>query len=275
MPETVVTAANPSEGANPNGEVKPSTLDGVLDGETVPEKLRGKKVADLLGSYVNLEKKLGELTAPKPKTEEENGKPTPVVAAEPEPADEAAILQSVGLTAEEIGEAWKKDGKLTEDQYSKFKAKGYSKAAVDAHMRLAARAARADELEDAQAAAAAIAEFGGQEQVKTLREWAAGNIPEPRLKALGEQYTSGAISYVDYLKLLGADHAKAVGAGRAKPLIAATSTAAGSQEAFTTSHEMHRAIAEAEKKFGPGLWNKDPTLMARIAKTPRHITAGV
>lgn len=262
----------------PEGEVKPGPLDAVLEGDAVPEKWRGKKIADLITSNDEAQKKITELSAPKkPEGETKPGKPEPVVPAAPEPADEGAILEMVGLKGKEkeLGEQWKKDGKLSDEVYAAFKAKGFPKAAVDAHFKLAARAARADELEDAQDAAAAVTEFGGQEQVETLRTWAATEVPPARLKALGDQYTSGAISYVDYLKLLAADHAKAVGAGKAKPLIAASGTAIPAAGEFKTSHEMHAAMAEAEKKYGPGQWNQDAALMARIAKTPRHIRSGV
>lgn len=136
-------------------------------------------------------------------------------------ADLNAVLKSVGVQATELTEQWTKDGKLSDDQYAKFKAKGYPKSIINEHMKVAVRAAA---LEADQEIAKAVNIAGGQQQHDTIRQWAGnGGIPKEDLKELNEQFKTGKLSYSNYMRLIVSEHVKATNSGRTAPLVNGTS----------------------------------------------------
>lgn len=230
-----------------------------------------KTVEELEAGYKGLETKLGK-PAEKPADE-----PKPNAPIAPAPNVDQGIeefVTSKGLKVEELAAEWQKSGKLTDEQY---KALGLPKKMIDQHFDLGSRAAKAAELEAAQQTKAAEAVVGGDAQLKTLRDWASNQMAadpafNSRMTQLGKQLTDGHLSYPDYIRLVHAEHAQAVGSGKAQPLISGGGAGAPPAEGgFSTSAEMHNAMREAEKRLGKGNWDKDPALMKRIEATNKSI----
>lgn len=160
-------------------------------------------------AYSDLERIAGKMPAAKPGLSIETATPA---AADPESGIEA-VLDSIGLTGEEVGVEWQKSGKLTDDQYKKFAGKGLGKKAVDAFM--AGQAALGALAEQKATASIREAETiaGGVEKLAVLRQWAGANIPAERLARLNKQVEADPSFYPEMIRLIASEHRAAVGAG--------------------------------------------------------------
>lgn len=182
--------------------------------------------------YKGYETALGKITAAaKPATPATPPKPgedplivkaqEPETPAEDEPLD--ALLQRAGLKTEDVIEQWQEKGDLTPEQYKALGKHHVTKAMARAFMEgQAAVAAIAMQRQEA-AVAAAEKIVGGKPQLDTLREWASKNIkPDElnRLAAIIDPKRGGSRdNYPEYVEMLAARHAKAVGSGGAQPLV--------------------------------------------------------
>ena len=122
----------------------------------LPEKFKSPE--DLAKSYTELEKKLGK---PREDVSIEREPPT---TSDPKEVDE--VLDSAGLSFDDLEVAVAKNGKPLEKHYAALAKAGMSRSAVD-------RLVRAEVIMRDATARAAIEAAGGEEQINALREWAA------------------------------------------------------------------------------------------------------
>lgn len=182
--------------------------------------------------YKGYETALGKITAAaKPAAPATPTKPgeDPLIVKAPEPEAEegdepiAAIVNRAGLKSEEVVEQWKEKGELTADQYKAFGKVGIGRELVD-HFMKGQEAIATMSLQRQEAAVAAAEKIvGGKPQLETLRDWASKNIkPDElnRLAAIIDPKRGGSRdNYPEYVEMLAARHAKAVGSGGAQPLV--------------------------------------------------------
>lgn len=211
MPETEVQTQTAPAQTESKQESTPSF--------EMPEKFKGKSAEDIAKSYLELEKKIGSASAKKeePKVEakvddklsiDKPTKPVETTKVEeiPDDADVPTILSKVGVTAESIVEEYTKNGKLTEEQYAAFKAKGFSKAVVNTFIEGSKAKAElvTQGVASVKAEAAKIA--GGEEQLQTLRTWAANNIDAERLKRLNAQVEADHRFYPEMVRIIESEY---------------------------------------------------------------------
>lgn len=253
------------------------TPDGPLFGK------EGKLAPDVLAlerQYKDHEKMLGKLGAAKPKTETET-KPgaegLKIETAKTETTSETqtavdqdldGFVKGLGLETKALGETWLKDGKLTEEQYAKFQAKGLSKQVVDTHMRGQMAIAQQTQTVIVNAKAEGMKIAGGEAQLQTLLTWAGNkeNIPEAELARLNAQIEADPSNYPLVVELLSARHARAVGAGKAKPLMTGSGNSGGSSGAATSKQEFIKLVRAASKGDEAALARVNATPEAQVAK---------
>lgn len=215
MPDPAPIATTPS--VDPSTPPAPSALDAVLDGDQVPEKFRGKKVADVISSYKSLESKLG---APKPAPA---AAPAIAPIEPPAPDDEAGMstmLDRAGLKAEALAETWKSGGKLSDEQYAALKKVGVTRGMANEYLGMVHETADARQWRVDRAISEAESVAGGKQQLETLRQWAgSGGVATDRLARLNAQLKNDPGFYPDYIRLIATEHQTAVGAGKAQPII--------------------------------------------------------
>lgn len=148
-------------------------------------------------------------------------------------ADEAAVLAAVGVDAEEITQQWATDGKLDDDAYAKFAAKGYPRQLVDGYMRGKAAEAQATQAQVQQMRDSVTQQVGGEKQLNTLAAWAATNLvgKDPTFDALNSQVDGNPSLYPAMMQYVASKHTEAVGAGNSRPLVT-NGTASAASGAF-------------------------------------------
>lgn len=226
-----------------------------------PDLILGKfkSVEDLAASYKSLEAKLGER------------KPEPLKISEPQVDDDAGIaktVESVGLGLPELAAEFSKSGKLTDDQYAKFKAKGFGRAYVDdmAKGLVAQEALRASH--QAEAVRSASEAAGGTDKLDALLKEAktflnSAEIPDFERRINDPRLASGAV------RDLAARHREAVGAGKAKPLVEGAPSSGSSmpktakeamslaERVFKGDPEAIKIMAEARRTGKTHEWSKN------------------
>lgn len=120
-----------------------------------------KTQEDLVRSYQELEKKLGE---PKPETKEETKPDT--LKAEPSSTDN---VDPLGLS--EVQKEYEDTGDISEETINKLVSKGIPKQFIDSHIEGVRAAAQVFETKAYEAT-------GGQENYKAMQDWIVNNLPE-------------------------------------------------------------------------------------------------
>jgi hypothetical protein len=209
---------------------------------------------DLEKGYLELQKKLGEMSAP-PKFSQ---------------MDIDTLLGEIGVDNEELVRSWQGDGRLTDDMYQRFAKAGISKDLVNQYMTgqtaIAQNSvyAQAKMLEHAQKMA------GGPEEWEGLKRWAATNLPEERLDQLNTRLADPQ-NYEGALKELLFDYRLAVGkSGSDSQAMLAGNAMPNTTAGFESSTEM---MAELRRVRAQGY--TDAAFKARMANTPKHIIQGI
>jgi len=132
-----------------------------------------KTAEDLEQGYQELVKKLGQGTPETP----------PVVTPEPTAAEAAkAAAASVGVDMEALAAEFQEKGELTDETYKALEAKGLPKSLVDKHIDLLQMEATLLQQE-------VFTSVGGEDNYKSMIEWAATNLNEAEIdefdKAVG------------------------------------------------------------------------------------------
>jgi len=228
-----------------------------------------KSVEDLEKSYLELQKKLGQRS-------QQKGKDTPKGLEIPKPSDEVPssvsdLLRAIGKDEATILQEWAEGrGRLKDETYIALAAKGFGRGLVDEVIR-----AKAAEYRDAQARQELIAQraaelAGGQEQLQTLLAWAGQNLPDYRIQDLNERLARES-SYEGAIVEIMTEYNKAVGAGKASPLISGGTTPPASGAGCRTPEEYLELIRQINSAGG----KPTPEQIAKLANTPREIVDAV
>ena len=182
--------------------------------------------------------------------------------------DMAQFLEHVGVDAAEIGQNWKADGQLSDEQYSKFKAAGWSKSIVDSILRANQAAADITQFQQRDLQHRAHQLAGGEEEFQGLINWAQNSYPDDQKAALNQKLGDpaqfeGAIKEMlyDYKMQTGSDVRHHMVQGESMPNVSS---------GFTSSDEVVSALAAARKQG-----RIDQALQKRLANTPAHILQGI
>lgn len=133
--------------------------------------------------------------------------------------DVDALLVKAGLDGAEVTKQWTEHGHLTDAQYAALKKVGYGRKLADTiatgqHAR-AVLAVQQNQAIRAQA----IEVVGGEEAFKNLDAWASANLPKERLDSLNAMVKASPKAYPEVVRMIKAEHAQALGAGKAQPLV--------------------------------------------------------
>ena len=154
-----------------------------------------KSVEDLVGSYKELEGKLGAIDQTKEEPEgnvEEQAEEQEVNDSEFN-AEEyygdglASVLQEVGIDAEDISNRFLENDEISEDDYNKLAEAGFSKQVVDLYLDGVRNAGIAGEV-DAEGIKESV---GGDESYGQMVSWAMENLPAEDIQAFNKLTDTG------------------------------------------------------------------------------------
>lgn len=180
------------------------------------------------------------------------------------------IVQAAGLTSEAIGEQFRTNGNLTDDQYAAFAkvSPAYNRLAVDSYLQAQAgqHAFMQSQIDTATSKATEAA--GGDTQLTNLRQYAAANLSgkDAAFDALNAQLDSNPAIYAELVQYIKTKHATGMGAGGAQPLVNATLPAQGTGvTAFANNREASTMANDPRMQTDP---NFKKVYDARMAMTP-------
>ena len=154
-----------------------------------------KSVEDLVGSYKELEGKLGAIDQTREEPEgnvEEQAEEQEVNDSEFN-AEEyygdglASVLEEVGIDAEDISNRFLENDEISEDDYSKLAEAGFSKQVVDLYLDGVRNAGIAGEV-DAEGIKESV---GGDESYGQMVSWAMDNLPAEDIQAFNKLTDTG------------------------------------------------------------------------------------
>ena len=154
-----------------------------------------KSVEDLVGSYKELEGKLGAIDQTREEPEgnvEEQAEEQEVDDSEFN-AEEyygdglASVLQEVGIDAEDISNRFLENDEISEDDYNKLAEAGFSKQVVDLYLDGVRNAGIAGEV-DAEGIKESV---GGDESYGQMVSWAMDNLPAEDIQAFNKLTDTG------------------------------------------------------------------------------------
>ena len=154
-----------------------------------------KSVEDLVGSYKELEGKLGAIDQTREEPEgnvEEQAEEQEVNDSEFN-AEEyygdglASVLEEVGIDAEDISNRFLENDEISEDDYSKLAETGFSKQVVDLYLDGVRNAGIAGEV-DAEGIKESV---GGDESYGQMVSWAMDNLPAEDIQAFNKLTDTG------------------------------------------------------------------------------------
>lgn len=214
-PNTATTTA-PAVAAPPAAE-RPAWL---------PEKF--KTPEDLSKAYASLESKLGgkqEAAAP----------PAEAVPPVPAPDSQAAVDATEKLKP--FTEELTKEGKLSDDSYTKLNEMGYPRQMVDAYI-------AGQQAVSSNATSSLKAEIGGEESFNAMSDWAGNNLSDNELNAYNSLVQSGNQEQVRVaMKGLHARYIASV--GTPPKLLHGSSSAASTTAPFRSNAELVAAMRDS------------------------------
>ena len=154
-----------------------------------------KSVEDLVGSYKELEGKLGAIdqTREEPEgnveeqAEEQEANDSEFNAEEYYGDGLASVLEEVGIDAEDISNRFLENDEISEDDYSKLAEAGFSKQVVDLYLDGVRNAGIAGEV-DAEGIKESV---GGDESYGQMVSWAMENLPAEDIQAFNKLTDTG------------------------------------------------------------------------------------
>ena len=177
MVDKVEVQSNETTAEKPVEENKPTQS----RPEGLPEKFNS--VEDMVKSYSELEKKLGEQSQP---TKESVDPVSQAETKEEQPKSDLDIatkaVDSAGLNMDSLAEEYAKDGKLADNSYKSLEKAGIPKEYVDRF--IAGQQAIAD-----QQSATVKNMVGGAEAYDSMSEWASSNLSETEKQAYNAAVT--------------------------------------------------------------------------------------
>lgn len=245
---------------------------------TVPPFGKDGLYADVTGleaGYKDLESMMGRMGQQQPKDQKaqstgDGDEPADDLKISEPNADDVdldQILGRAGLDAKAMGEQWQKDGKLSDDQYAALKKIGYPPKVVDIFMRGTIAEANLAQVTQQQIQQRAATIAGGQEQLKTVLQWAAGSYKPEQIQSLNSQLASPG-QYEHALKAILYDYNAASGSTGSRPLISGDNP-----PTHSAGFNDHRDFIEAVRKARE-TGNFSDELKAKIAATDHTIIHG-
>ena len=188
--------------------------------EGLPEKFNS--VDELVKSYSELEKKLGEQSQPTEQSVDPVSK-TEVKAEQPKSDLDIATkaVDSAGLNMESLSEEYAKDGKLADGSYKSLEKAGIPKDYVDRF--IAGQQAIAD-----QQSSSVKEMVGGTQAYDTMSEWAGQNLSETEKTAYNSAVNSKDLEAVK-LAVVGLKARYSQATGSEPKLVEGKSSASGEQ----------------------------------------------
>ena len=215
--------------------------------EGLPEKFNS--VDELVKSYSELEKKLGEQSQPTEQSVDPVSK-TEVKAEQPKSDLDIATkaVDSAGLNMETLSEEFAKDGKLADGSYKSLEKAGIPKEYVDRF--IAGQQAIAD-----QQSATVKNLVGGTEAYDSMSEWAGQNLTETEKQAYNTAVNSKDLEAVK-LAVVGLKARYAQSTGSEPQLVEGKASPSGEQ-GFQSWAQVTQAMSDPR-------YAKDPAYQAEV-----------
>mgnify|MGYP003138394632 FL=1 len=243
MVDKVEVQSNETTAEKPVEENKPTQS----RPEGLPEKFNS--VEDMVKSYSELEKKLGEQSQP---TKESVDPVSQAETKEEQPKSDLDIatkaVDSAGLNMETLSEEFAKDGKLADNSYKSLEKAGIPKEYVDRF--IAGQQAIAD-----QQSATVKNMVGGAEAYDSMSEWASNNLSETEKQAYNAAVNSKDLEAVK-LAVVGLKARYAQSTGSEPKLVEGKASPSGEQ-GFASWAQVTQAMADPR-------YSKDPAYQAEV-----------
>ena len=243
MVDKVEVQSNETTAEKPVEENKPTQS----RPEGLPEKFNS--VEDMVKSYSELEKKLGEQSQP---TKESVDPVSQAETKEEQPKSDLDIatkaVDSAGLNMETLSEEFAKDGKLADGSYASLEKAGIPKEYVDRF--IAGQQAIAD-----QQSASVKSMVGGTEAYDSMSEWASNNLSETEKQAYNTAVNSKDLEAVK-LAVVGLKARYAQSTGSEPKLVEGKASPSGEQ-GFASWAQVTQAMADPR-------YSKDPAYQAEV-----------
>lgn len=215
--------------------------------EGLPEKFNS--VDELVKSYSELEKKLGEQSQPTEQSVDPVSK-TEVKAEQPKSDLDIATkaVDSAGLNMETLSEEFAKDGKLADGSYQSLEKAGIPKEYVDRF--IAGQQAIAD-----QQSATVKNLVGGTESYDNMSEWAGQNLTETEKQAYNTAVNSKDLEAVKLAVVgLKARYAQSTGS---EPTLVEGKASPSAEQGFASWAQVTQAMSDPR-------YAKDPAYQAEV-----------
>ena len=218
--------------------------------EGLPEKFNS--VEELVKSYSELEKKLGEQSQPTKESVDPVSKTE--VKQEEQPKSDLDIatkaVDSAGLNMDSLAEEYAKDGKLADGSYKSLEKAGIPKEYVDRF--IAGQQAIAD-----QQSATVKNLVGGTEAYDSMSEWAGQNLTETEKQAYNTAVNSKDLEVVKLAVVgLKARYAQATGS---EPQLVEGKASPSGEQGFASWAQVTQAMSDPR-------YAKDPAYQAEVKK---------
>ena len=215
--------------------------------EGLPEKFNS--VDELVKSYSELEKKLGEQSQP---TKESVDPVSKVEAKQEQPKSDLDIatkaVDSAGLNMETLSEEFAKDGKLADGSYQSLEKAGIPKEYVDRF--IAGQQAIAD-----QQSATVKNLVGGTEAYDSMSDWAGQNLTETEKQAYNTAVNSKDLEAVKLAVVgLKARYAQSTGS---EPTLVEGKASPSAEQGFASWAQVTQAMSDPR-------YAKDPAYQAEV-----------
>lgn len=215
--------------------------------EGLPEKFNS--VEELVKSYSELEKKLGEQSQP---TKESVDPVSKTEVKEEQPKSDLDIatkaVDSAGLNMDSLAEEYAKDGKLADKSYQSLEKAGIPKEYVDRF--IAGQQAIAD-----QQSASVKNMVGGAESYDAMSEWASNNLSETEKQAYNTAVNSKDLEAVKLAVVgLKARYAQATGS---EPKLVEGKASPSGEQGFESWAQVTQAMSDPR-------YSKDPAYQAEV-----------
>lgn len=215
--------------------------------EGLPEKFNS--VDELVKSYSELEKKLGEQSQP---TEQSVDPVSKAEEKQEQPKSDLDIatkaVDSAGLNMETLSEEFAKDGKLADGSYKSLEKAGIPKEYVDRF--IAGQQAIAD-----QQSATVKNLVGGTESYDNMSEWASQNLTETEKQAYNTAVNSKDLEAVKLAVVgLKARYAQSTGS---EPTLVEGKTSPSAEQGFASWAQVTQAMSDPR-------YAKDPAYQAEV-----------
>lgn len=215
--------------------------------EGLPEKFNS--VEELVKSYSELEKKLGEQSQP---TKESVDPVSKTEVKEEQPKSDLDIatkaVDSAGLNMDSLAEEYAKEGKLADKSYQSLEKAGIPKEYVDRF--IAGQQAIAD-----QQSASVKNMVGGTESYDAMSEWASNNLSETEKQAYNTAVNSKDLEAVKLAVVgLKARYAQATGS---EPKLVEGKASPSGEQGFDSWAQVTQAMSDPR-------YSKDPAYQAEV-----------